>query len=85
MCKVVVYTKRFCGYCTAAKQLLKKRKIEYEEIDLTGDQQGLSELVEKAEGRRTVPQIFIDDKPIGGFTDLRDLDKSGQLKDMLDS
>ena len=85
MSKVVVYTKRFCGYCTAAKQLLKKRKVDYEEIDLTGDEQGLSELVEKAEGRRTVPQIFIDDKPIGGFTDLRELDQSGQLKDMLDS
>lgn len=85
MTKVVVYTKRICGYCTVAKQLLKKRKIDYEEIDLTGDQQGLNELVEKAEGRKTVPQIFINDKPIGGFTDLRDLDKSGQLKEILDS
>lgn len=83
MTKVVIYSTTSCGYCSAAKGLLRQRGIDFEEIDVSSDFEARARLVEKAEGRRTVPQIFIDDKPIGGFTDLRALDQSGQLAEML--
>ena len=67
-----------CPYCIRAKALLKSRGIQYEEIDVTGDPSARAWLVQ-ATGRRTVPQIFIDDEPIGGFDDLRALDVSGEL------
>ena len=85
MARVVIFSTTSCGFCSAAKGLLKQRGIDFDEIDVTSDFDARAKLVEKAEGRRTVPQIFIDDKPIGGFTDLRALDQSGQLKEMLAS
>ena len=75
---VRVYTTLVCPYCVRAKALLSARGIAYEEIDVSGDQAARAWLVE-ATGRRTVPQIFIGDEPIGGFDDLRELDRSGEL------
>ena len=83
--KVKLYTSNFCGYCNAAKSLLKARGIDFEEIDLSGDHLGREQLAAKCGGRTSVPQIFINDVPIGGFTDLRDLDKSGKLLELLES
>ena len=68
-----------CPYCIRAKALLRDRGIAYEEIDVTADSAKRSWLVQ-ATGRRTVPQIFIDDEPIGGFDELRAMDQSGELK-----
>lgn len=79
MAKVEVYTTDYCPYCTKAKTLLDMKGIAYTAIDVTGDDDARIALVEKAEGRRTVPQIFIDDKPIGGFDDLNALKESGEL------
>ena len=76
--RVRVYSTLICPYCIRAKSLLKSRGIQYEEIDVTGDSAARAWLVQ-ATGRRTVPQIFIDDEPIGGFDDLRALDMSGEL------
>lgn len=76
--RVRVYSTLICPYCIRAKALLKSRGIQYEEIDVTGDPAARAWLVQ-ATGRRTVPQIFIDDEPIGGFDDLRALDVSGEL------
>lgn len=76
--EVKVYTTRFCAFCVRAKHLLNKRRIEFEEIDVSGNAEQRAWLV-KATGRRTVPQIFIDGTPIGGSDELHDLDRSGEL------
>jgi glutaredoxin 3 len=73
-----VYSTLICPYCVRAKLLLRSRDIPFEEIDVTGDHDARRWLVQ-ATGRRTVPQIFIDDEPIGGFDELRALDRSGEL------
>jgi len=83
MAKIVLYVSGSCGYCRAAKALLEKKNIPFEEIDLTGDNAGREALVVKSGGRRTVPQIFIDGQGIGGYTELAALDRSGELARML--
>ncbi len=82
MTSVRVYTTRLCGYCVAAKRHLERKGVRYEEIDVSDDPEKRMWLVE-ATGRRTVPQIFIGEQAIGGYTDLVDLDKRGQLDPML--
>ena len=79
MAKVLVYFKDPCPYCVNAKRLLTAKGLVYEEIDVTHDTELRAKLVEKAEGRRTVPQIFINDQPIGGFDDLSAKHQSGEL------
>lgn len=69
---VAVYTTTYCSFCVAAKNLLKAKDIPYEEIDVTNDPTMRQELVQRT-GRRTVPQIFIGDEPIGGFVELKAL------------
>ena len=80
---VKVYTTRICPYCFSAKALLKKRDIPFEEVDVSSDHEKRTWLVKASGGRRTVPQIFIDDKPIGGSDELHALDKSGELEKLL--
>jgi glutaredoxin 3 len=83
MSDVTMYTTRICPYCVAAKLLLSKRNIPYEEIDVTGDQAKRAWLVEVTGGRKTVPQIFIKGQSIGGYDELKQLDVSGNLAPML--
>jgi glutaredoxin 3 len=80
--EVKIYTTRVCGYCVAAKRLLAKRGVAYEEIDVTSDADARTWLVE-ATGRKTVPQIFIAGEAIGGYHELVGLDRSGRLAQML--
>jgi glutaredoxin 3 len=75
---VVVYTTNYCAYCVAAKSLLTTKEIPFQEVDVTNDPTMRQELVQRT-GRRTVPQIFIGDEPIGGFTELKALSDRGQL------
>jgi GrxC family glutaredoxin len=82
MAHVRIYTTNYCPYCTAAKALLRSKKIEFEEIDVTDDATLRNEM-EKLSQRRTVPQIFIDGKPIGGYEDARRLDAEGELDRLL--
>lgn len=70
MNSIIIYTKDWCGYCRAAKQLLEHFKASYEEIDVTNDTNLYDEMVSKSEGRTSVPQIFIDGVGIGGYTEL---------------
>ncbi len=79
---VKLYTTDWCAYCTRAKQLLKKRGIPFEEINVEGDHEKRAWLVQ-ATGQRTVPQIFIGDDAIGGYTELAGLDRDGSLSDRL--
>jgi glutaredoxin 3 len=76
---IIIYTASYCPYCTRAKMLLDSKGLTYQEIDVTNDPAGREALVEKAEGRRTVPQIFINDMAIGGFDDLSAKNQSGEL------
>jgi glutaredoxin 3 len=79
MAKVEIYSSMFCGYCHRAKQLLKQRGIAFTEIDVGGDEKRRTEMVQRTGGRRTVPQIFIDDRHVGGCEELYALDRQGGL------
>lgn len=83
MARVEIYTKTFCGFCWRAKHLLDGKGIEYREIsvDFGGDVK--SEMMQRANGRTTVPQIFIDDGHIGGCTELVALEREGKLDGLL--
>lgn len=76
--KVLIYTTQYCPYCVAAKKLLKSKKVEFEEIDVTDDDRMREKLVQMTGGRVTVPQIFVDGRSIGGYDDLVELYRSGQ-------
>jgi glutaredoxin 3 len=81
--RVIVYSTPFCGYCGAAKRLLADKGAEYKEIDVMFDPEQKRDMIERSGGRRTVPQIFIDGRHIGGFDELSALDASGELDDLL--
>jgi glutaredoxin 3 len=82
MPKVELYTTPWCPYCHAAKALLDERGIAYTETDVLQPEARLA-MVQRAHGRRTVPQIFIDGHHVGGYSDLAALDRDGQLDTML--
>jgi glutaredoxin 3 len=84
MSRVVIYTTSYCPYCSAAKALLNSKNIEFVEVDVTDDPARRAEM-ERLASRRTVPQIFIDNKPIGGYDDVRRLDSRGELDRLLGS
>ncbi len=84
MANVIIYTTRFCPYCFRAKRLLDKKGASYEEISVDGDPDGRAVMQERS-GRHTVPQIFIDDRHVGGFDDLAELDMDGELDELLAS
>ena len=82
MATVIVYTKANCSYCVFAKKLLDAKQVAYQEIRVDLDEKKRIEM-EQLSGRRTVPQIFINDNPIGGFNALSALAKSGELDKLL--
>jgi glutaredoxin 3 len=81
--KVEVYTTSYCSYCVRAKSLLKSKGVAFDEIDITGDDALREEMVELAGGRRTVPEIFINGRIIGGYDELRALEDEGGLDPLL--
>lgn len=81
--RILVYSTPFCGYCGAAKRLLANKGAQFTEIDVMFDAARKQEMIEKSGGGRTVPQIFIDGRHIGGFDDLSALDVSGELDGLL--
>lgn len=83
MAKVEVYSSMWCPFCYRAKQLLKKKGVEFIEIDVDGDPAVRAAMRERAAGRHTVPQIFINDNGIGGCDDLYALEADGKLDDLL--
>ena len=84
MAKVEIYTTQWCPYCSAAKSLLAQKGVAYDEIDAE-DPEVRSAMVRRANGRRTVPQIFIGERYVGGYDDLAKLDRSGELDTLLGS
>lgn len=83
MADIVIYTTPFCPYCARAKSLLESKGVPFEEIDLYAHPARRAEMVQRAEGRTTVPQIFIDGTPYGGSDDIHALDRAGKLNPIL--
>ncbi len=81
---ITIYSKDICPYCDRAKNFFKNKGLEYHEIKITDDKIK-QEMIEKSNGRMTVPQIFINDHHIGGWDDLSALNSSGELKKILES
>jgi glutaredoxin 3 len=81
--KVQVYTTTYCPFCTRAKTLLNNKGVAFEEIDVTEDDALRQKMVELSGGRRTVPEIFINDKIVGGYDELRILEMKGELDALL--
>jgi glutaredoxin 3 len=81
--RIVVYSQPFCGYCSAAKRLLASKGANYTEIDVMLDPGERTKMIERSGGRRTVPQIFIDGRHVGGYDDLSALDGTGELDRLL--
>ena len=82
MSNVVIYTRQFCGYCSAAKALLERKGVAYEERDATGDPGLRQEMIERS-GRTTFPQIFVGPTHVGGCDDLHALERAGRLDPLL--
>ena len=83
MQKVVIYTGPMCNYCSAAKHLLNKKKINYTEFDIAIDSSKMKEMQEKTNGARTIPQIFIGETYVGGYNELKALEVAGKLNSLL--
>jgi glutaredoxin 3 len=83
MTQIDIYTTHFCPYCHAAKRLLSRKGVAFTEIDVSGDPKGRSEMVARASGRMTVPQIFIGSTHVGGYDDLYAMDRTGKLDPLL--
>jgi glutaredoxin 3 len=85
MAKIEIYTWSTCPFCMRAKKLLDRKGAEYTEYDITGDEAARAKMVQRTGGPKSVPQVFINDKHIGGCDDLHELDYDGELKTLLKS
>ena len=83
MAKIELYTTMFCPYCARARNLLQKKGVSFTDIDVMGDDDKREEMIARAGGRRTVPQIFIDGRHIGGSDELAALDREDKLDPLL--
>ena len=84
MKSIIMYTGPSCAFCDAAKRLLLRNNATFEEIDIASKDGLRDEMIKKSNGRRTVPQIFIDDHHVGGYQELRALEKENKLKELID-
>ena len=83
MKNVTVYMGPMCGFCDAAKRLLTKKNIPYKEINIALEEGKMEEMIKKSSGKRTIPQIFIEDYHVGGYVELRALENKGELDNLL--
>ena len=83
MKNITMYTGQMCNFCDAAKRLLSRNNLKYQEIDISTKDGLRDEMIKKSNGRRTIPQIFFDDHHVGGYVELRALEKENKLKDLL--
>ncbi len=82
---IKMYTGPICNFCDAAKRLLARNNLKYQEIDISSAANLREEMIKKSNGRRTIPQIFFDDQHIGGYDEVRALEKENKLQDLLKS
>ena len=83
MKNITIYTGPLCNYCDAAKRLLARNNASYKEINIAEVDGAMEEMIRKANGKRTVPQIFFDDQHIGGYDEVRALEKENKLQNLL--
>ena len=83
MKQITMYSGPSCNFCDAAKRLLSRNNLEYNEIDISTESGLIDEMIKKANGKRTIPQIFFDDHHVGGYVELRELEKKGELLKLL--
>ena len=83
MKKITIYTGPMCNYCEAAKRLLTRNNATYKEINISTVEGAMDEMISKADGKRTIPQIFFDEEHIGGYDEVRALEKENKLQDLL--
>ena len=83
MKNITVYSGPMCNFCDAAKRLLARNNLSYREIDISTETGLRDEMIKKANGKRTIPQIFFDDYHVGGYVELRELEKNGELVNSL--
>ena len=84
MKNILIYTGPFCNFCAAAKRLLERNKLKFSEIDVSSGENIRDEMIKKSNGQRTIPQIFFGDHHVGGYTELRALEKENKLKELLE-
>ena len=83
MKNITMYTGPLCNFCEAAKRLLLRNNLKFKEIDISTKDGLREEMIQKSNGKRTIPQIFFDDNHIGGYVELRELEKKGELINLL--
>ena len=83
MKNITMYTGPLCNFCEAAKRLLIRNNLNYKEIDISTKDDLRDEMIKKANGKRTIPQIFFDDYHVGGYQELRELEKKDELNNLL--
>ena len=85
MKSVTIYTGPLCNYCDAAKRLLTRNNVDYKEINIATIEGAMDEMIAKANGKRTIPQIFFDEEHMGGYDEVRALEKENKLQDLLNN
>ena len=80
---ITMYTGPMCNFCDAAKRLLARNNLKYNEIHISSKEGLMDEMIKKANGKRTIPQIFFEDHHVGGYVELRELEKQNKLQDLL--
>ena len=83
MKNIIMYIGPMCNFCEAAKRLFSRNDLKYKEIDISSKDDLRDEMIKKANGKRTIPQIFFDDQHIGGYEEVRALEKENKLQDLL--
>ena len=83
MKNITIYTGPMCNYCDAAKRLLIRNNAKYKEINIAAVEGAMDEMIKKANGKRTIPQIFFGDQHIGGYDDVRTLEKEKKIQDLV--
>ena len=83
MKKITIYTGPVCNYCDATKKLLKRNNLQFDEIDISSGPEVLNEMINKSNGKKTIPQIFFDNLHIGGYVEIRELEKNEKLLESL--
>ena len=83
MKNIIMYTGPLCNFCDAAKRLFTRNNIKYQEIDISSKEGLMEEMIKKSNGRKTIPQIFFDDQHIGGYEEVRALEKENKLQNLL--
>ncbi len=84
MKKIEMYSGPMCNFCEAAKRLLKRNNLEFNEIDISTKEGLIDEMIKKSNGKRTIPQIFFDNYHVGGYQELRELEKTNELLKLLE-